>query len=139
MRRGESGLTLRNLLAQASCYNKQMRLSRLRNQFEGLLLRSRRFFIKNETGFAYLFFAHTLYYVVSFYWSTQNSRPVGIALLNLYAPWLVLYTILMYYALPLIFIIAAFLTFHYPKDKNARILFVLVILMISLMITTTTS
>ena len=116
-----------------------MRLSRLRNQFEGLLLRSRHFFKKNETGFAYLFFAHTLYYIVSFYWSNQNSRPIGMSLLNLYTPWLAIYTILMYYALPLIFISAAFLTFHYPKDKNARILFVLVILMISLMITTTTN
>ena len=139
MRRGESGLTLRNLHAQASCYNNQMRSSSLSNLCEELILRFRHFFKKNETGFGYLFFAHTLYYVVSFYWSTQLSRPIGKSLISLTPPWLAIYTLLWYYSLPLIFIIAAFLTFHYPKNKNARIIFVLIIIMISLMITTTTN
>jgi hypothetical protein len=115
-----------------------MRLSRLRDGLAHLLIRLRRFFERNVTGFTYLFFAQTLHLAVNIYWRDQLSLPIGETPLHWYPLWLAIFTILFSYALPFLFFLAAFLTFHYPKDKDTRFLFVFITVVLSLFLVAAT-
>jgi hypothetical protein len=129
--RSDSGKWLNYL---TSLYNTLVGLSNVRHRFVGFLIRLRHFFEKNVTGFTYLFFAHSLFLAVNIYWRSQLSLPYGKTPLHWYPLWLALFTIFFTYLLPLLFILAAFLTFRYPKGKDANHFFIFLIVILSILL-----
>jgi hypothetical protein len=96
--------------------------------------RLRQFFEKNVTGFTYLFFAQTIFFVENIYWRYQLAGSFGKTPIHSPAGWFNIFTLFFYYSFPLLFFLAAFLTFNYPKNRDARFFFSYITVLICLMI-----
>src|SRR5258708_616624 len=99
----------------------------IRDRFIRELLSFRHFFERNVTGYTYLFFAQTSFLAENIYWRYQLKGTLGKTPLPTFAK----IEIPFYYSLPLFFVIAAFLTFKYPKAKSDCFLFVLITVALS--------
>jgi hypothetical protein len=115
-----------------------MQLLRLRGWFVKVIGRLRHFFKENETGFSYLFFSQTSLITISIFFRHELAGPFGKTTIHSPAGWYAIYTIILYYTIPLVFFLAAFLTFHYPKNKDVRFLFVFITMGFSLLIVAAT-
>ncbi len=98
------------------------------------LVISRRFFARNVTGYTYLFFAQTSFIAENIFWRYQLKGPFGKTPLHSLAGTFALIEIPFYYALPLFFVLAAFLTFNYPKAKSDCFTFVSITVALSLFV-----
>ena len=96
--------------------------------------RYRGFFEKNVTGFTYLFFAQSLFLIVNVFWRYQLNTSLGkIQTLSLTGGFVII-EILATYAFPFLFVMAAFFTFRYPKNKGDSISFTILIVTLCLLI-----
>jgi len=93
----------------------------------------RHFFKENVTGFTYLFFAQAIFIAENIFWRHQFANPSGNIMFQSFSAGFILFTIVFYYSFPLIFALAAFSTFNYPKNKNAQFLFIYITVLICLM------
>jgi hypothetical protein len=102
--------------------------------FVAELIIFRHFFEKNVTGYTYLFFAQTSFIAENIFWREQLKGSFGKIPTHSLTGILALIEIIFYYSFPLVFVIAAFLTFNYPKSKNNRFIFVFITFFLSLII-----
>jgi hypothetical protein len=96
------------------------------------------FFKQNETGFSYLFFAQTLFIAVHIFWRYQSRLLFGEFPAHSLLGGLAIINVVASYLLPLLFVIGAFFSFQYPKDKGERASFIILILVLFLIIFSTT-
>ncbi len=86
----------------------------------------RKYFEDNLTGYTYLFFAQGAFIAENLYWNQVmrgNFGKVSLHSLHGYYNIIAFYTM---YFLPVIFLVGAFLTFRYPKDRLTK-LFLLIL------------
>jgi hypothetical protein len=116
------------------CYTLRMMLRRTRDRLLHEVMVLRRFFTRNVTGYTYLFFAQTSFIAENIFWRYQLKGPLGKTPLHSIIGKFVLLEILFYYSFPLFFVIAAFLTFNYPKEKTDRFTFLAITVVLSLFV-----
>lgn len=109
-------------------------LNKVFNNFVCELTKSRHFFEKNVTGYTYLFFAQTSFIAENAVWKYQLNGPYRKVRVHSFTGVSLTIEILVYYALPLLFILAAFLTFKYPKSKWDTFTFVVTTIALSMFI-----
>lgn len=111
-----------------------VQFKKMRDRFIHELGVYRQFFERNVTGYTYLFFAQTSFLAENIYWRQQLKGSLGKTPAHSLAGTFALIEIPFYYSLPLFFVLAAFLTFKYPKAKSDCFLFVLITVALSLFV-----
>ena len=111
-----------------------MKFKKARDRLLHEVIAFRRFFARNVTGYTYLFFAQTSFIAENIFWRFQLKGPLGKTPLHSLAGTFAVIEIPFYYSLPLFFVIAAFLTFNYPKAKTDCFTFVLITVALSLFV-----
>ena len=84
------------------------------------------YFEKNLTGYSYLFFAQFIVIAENKVWGNELKGPYGKIPLHSITGYMLIGEItVLYILLPLLFLIAAFTTFKYPKNKSDSFLIIL--------------
>src|SRR5688500_4007081 len=97
-----------------------MKFLRLRRWFTQGTDRFRHFFQINVTGFTYLFFAQTIFIAQYIFWQYITEKSAEKVHILPFPAKYYIFLILFYSLLPITFVVAALLTFHYPRNKKAR-------------------